>query len=88
MDPKRFYKSADQTKFPKYFQFGTVVEGPTEFYSGAAQCSGCTLLSLMLGVVSACHAHRLACHGEHALPCCMRSSLQSRELEGPRGPHK
>ena len=34
MDPKRFYKSADQTKFPKYFQFGTVVEGPTEFYSG------------------------------------------------------
>ena len=45
MDPKRFYKSADQTKFPKYFQFGTVVEGPTEFYSGAAPCSGCTLLS-------------------------------------------
>ena len=34
MDPKRFYKSADQTKFPKYFQFGTVVEGPSEFYSG------------------------------------------------------
>ena len=34
MDPKRFYKSADQTNFPKYFQFGTVVEGPTEFYSG------------------------------------------------------
>ena len=34
MDPKRFYKSADHTKFPKYFQFGTVVEGPTEFYSG------------------------------------------------------
>ena len=34
MDPKRFYKSADQTKFPEYFQFGTVVEGPTEFYSG------------------------------------------------------
>lgn len=34
MDPKRFYKSADHSKFPKYFQFGTVVEGPTEFYSG------------------------------------------------------
>ena len=34
MDPKRFYKSADHTKFPEYFQFGTVVEGPTEFYSG------------------------------------------------------
>lgn len=30
-DPKRFYKSFDQTKFPKYFQFGTVVEGPTEY---------------------------------------------------------
>ena len=38
MDPKRFYKSADQTKFPKYFQFGTVVEGPTEFYSGQPHC--------------------------------------------------
>jgi len=34
-DPKRFYKSADGTKFPKYFQMGTVVEGPTDFYSGA-----------------------------------------------------
>ena len=35
MDPKRFYKSFDQSKFPKYFQFGTVVEGPADFYSGA-----------------------------------------------------
>jgi hypothetical protein len=34
MDPKRFYKSFDQTKFPKYFQFGTVVEGPADFYAG------------------------------------------------------
>jgi hypothetical protein len=33
-DPKRFYKSADATKFPKYFHMGTVVEGPTDFYSG------------------------------------------------------
>lgn len=33
-DPKTFYKKFDTTKFPKYFQFGTVVEGPTEFYSG------------------------------------------------------
>ena len=32
-DPKNFYKKFDSTKFPKYFQFGTVVEGPTEFYS-------------------------------------------------------
>ena len=33
MDPKRFYKSSDQSKIPKRFQWGTVVEGPTEFYS-------------------------------------------------------
>ena len=35
-DPKRFYKSVDNSKFPKYFQMGTVVEGPTDFYSGAS----------------------------------------------------
>ncbi|KAK9789962.1 hypothetical protein WJX73_005964 [Symbiochloris irregularis] len=34
MDPKRFYKSPDSTKFPKFFQVGTVVAGPQEFYSG------------------------------------------------------
>lgn len=34
-DPKRFYRNPDATKFPKYFQMGTVVEGPTDFYSGA-----------------------------------------------------
>ena len=34
-DPKRFYKSMDNSKFPKYFQMGTVVEGPTDFFSGA-----------------------------------------------------
>lgn len=39
LDPKRFYKSFDQTKFPKYFQVGTVVEGPADFYSGKG-CSG------------------------------------------------
>lgn len=33
-DPKRFYRNPDATKFPKYFQMGTVVEGPTDFYSG------------------------------------------------------
>lgn len=33
-DPKRFYKSADDTKFPKYFQVGTVVDSPTDFYGG------------------------------------------------------
>ena len=34
LDPKRFYKGFDQTKFPKYFQLGTVVEGAADFYSG------------------------------------------------------
>ncbi|KAK9806285.1 hypothetical protein WJX72_008533 [[Myrmecia] bisecta] len=33
-DTKRFYKSADQTKFPKYFAMGTVVETPADYYSG------------------------------------------------------
>ncbi|KAG2433496.1 hypothetical protein HYH02_012614 [Chlamydomonas schloesseri] len=32
-DPKRFYKSFDETKFPKHFQIGTVLDNPTEFYS-------------------------------------------------------
>ena len=32
-DPKSFYKKFDSTKFPKYFQFGTVVEGAGEYYS-------------------------------------------------------
>ena len=34
MDPKAFYKKLDSTKFPKYFQMGTVVEGAADFYSG------------------------------------------------------
>ena len=33
MDPKRFYKGSDESKIPKRFQWGTVIEGPTEFYS-------------------------------------------------------
>lgn len=33
-DPKRFYRNPDATKFPKYFQMGTVVEGPADFFSG------------------------------------------------------
>lgn len=32
MDTKRFYKTPDSTKFPTYFQVGTVVQGPTDFY--------------------------------------------------------
>ena len=33
-DPKRFYKSSDHKRgFPTHFQMGTVVEGPTDFYS-------------------------------------------------------
>ncbi len=35
LDPKRFYKGFDQSKFPKYFQLGTVVEGAADFYAGA-----------------------------------------------------
>ena len=54
-DPKRFYKSADATKFPKYFQMGTVVEGPTDFYSGA---SGQLLLHWMLAALRRCESFR------------------------------
>ncbi|GAB1597310.1 hypothetical protein Ahia01_000007400 [Argonauta hians] len=32
LDPKRFYKSNDRKKFPRYFQMGTVVESPADFY--------------------------------------------------------
>ncbi|GIL86940.1 hypothetical protein Vretimale_15526 [Volvox reticuliferus] len=32
-DPKRFYKSLDDTKFPKHFQIGTVLDNPQDFYS-------------------------------------------------------
>ena len=30
----RFYKRPDSKKLPIYFQMGTVIEGPAEFYSG------------------------------------------------------
>ncbi|KAK9455122.1 putative rRNA-processing protein fcf2 [Dipodascopsis uninucleata] len=34
LDPKRHYKKdGDVKSFPKYFQTGTIIEGPTEFYS-------------------------------------------------------
>ncbi|PVU96927.1 hypothetical protein BB559_002199 [Furculomyces boomerangus] len=34
LDPKRFYKrNTTTTEIPKYFQVGTIIEGPTEFYS-------------------------------------------------------
>ncbi|CAG8543208.1 19793_t:CDS:2 [Dentiscutata erythropus] len=33
LDPKRFYKKDNSKSLPKYFQIGTVIEGPTEFYS-------------------------------------------------------
>ncbi|KAK2841179.1 hypothetical protein Q7C36_012758 [Tachysurus vachellii] len=32
MDPKRFYKKNDRDGFPKYFQVGTVVDNPIDFY--------------------------------------------------------
>lgn len=33
LDPKRFYKSNDDSKLPERFEFGTVVEPAAEFYS-------------------------------------------------------
>ncbi|XP_073675491.1 deoxynucleotidyltransferase terminal-interacting protein 2 isoform X2 [Garra rufa] len=33
MDPKHFYKKNDREGFPKYFQVGTVVDSPEDFYS-------------------------------------------------------
>uniref|UniRef100_A0A3P9MAR4 Deoxynucleotidyltransferase, terminal, interacting protein 2 n=1 Tax=Oryzias latipes TaxID=8090 RepID=A0A3P9MAR4_ORYLA len=32
LDPKRFYKKNDRDGFPKYFQVGTVVDSPLDFY--------------------------------------------------------
>lgn len=32
MDPKRFYKKNDRDGFPKYFQVGTIVDNPADFY--------------------------------------------------------
>eukprot|EP00118_Oscarella_pearsei_P027508 m.1278 g.1278 ORF g.1278 m.1278 type:complete len:246 (+) comp6006_c0_seq1:54-791(+) len=34
LDGKRFYKKEDFSQLPKFFQFGRVVEGAGEFYSG------------------------------------------------------
>ena len=45
LDPKRFYKGFDQTKFPKYFQLGTVVEGAADFYSGLPAVPDWAILS-------------------------------------------
>jgi len=33
LDPKRHYKTDDKKSAPKYFQIGTVIEGPADFYS-------------------------------------------------------
>jgi len=33
LNPKKFYKKNDLKVLPKYFQVGTVVDGPAEFYS-------------------------------------------------------
>lgn len=43
MDPKAHYKKLDDTKFPKYFQMGTVVEGAADFYSGEQAAGACTV---------------------------------------------
>lgn len=34
LDPKRHYKKEGKTKPPEFSQVGTIVEGPTEFFSG------------------------------------------------------
>jgi hypothetical protein len=34
LDPKRMYRKQGAFKVPEYSQFGVVVEGPAEFYSG------------------------------------------------------
>ncbi|KAH7293759.1 hypothetical protein KP509_28G041200 [Ceratopteris richardii] len=34
LDPKRHYKAEDSRGLPQYFQVGTVVGGPADFYSG------------------------------------------------------
>ena len=41
MDTKRFYKKAEKGKFPTRFAVGTVIEGPTEWYSGALSLHPC-----------------------------------------------
>lgn len=33
LDPKRMYKNQGKLKIPEYSQVGTLIEGPTEFYS-------------------------------------------------------
>merc|ERR1711874_284400 len=33
LDPKRFYKKNDWKTLPKYYQIGTVVDSPTNFYT-------------------------------------------------------
>lgn len=33
LDPKRHYRRPDEKAEMKYFQPGTIIEGPTEFYS-------------------------------------------------------
>ena len=38
LDPKRHYKKTDaKAKGPEFFQIGTIIEGPTEFYSARLQ---------------------------------------------------
>ncbi|XP_013928276.1 PREDICTED: deoxynucleotidyltransferase terminal-interacting protein 2 [Thamnophis sirtalis] len=32
IDPKRFYKKNDRKGLPKYFQVGTIVDSPADFY--------------------------------------------------------
>ncbi|ODQ55676.1 Fcf2-domain-containing protein [Saitoella complicata NRRL Y-17804] len=40
LDAKRHYRKDNSKTFPKYFQVGTIVEGPTEYYSARIPKSG------------------------------------------------
>ncbi|KAG2483815.1 hypothetical protein HYH03_017338 [Edaphochlamys debaryana] len=59
-DPKRFYKSFDETKFPKHFQIGTVLDSPGEFYSSrlTQRERGATITQEILADPSIEHARR------------------------------
>lgn len=37
LDPKRMYKKQGKLKIPEHSQVGTLIEGPTEFYSARVE---------------------------------------------------
>jgi len=60
-DSKRFYKSFDNTKFPKHFAMGTVVEGAADYYGGrleAKQRRKATLTDQLLADSDVYHSRK------------------------------